>query len=168
MNPGPAEPEADMLPSEPTRRAHIYIYIYLKRSEKIPGAPTKRWVDLANWALRTSPKFTTGVKYQFHQGFWPDQRSGSSNHPSPPTESYGWFISIRAIPVKHDESTSEDYVVLHLAYCRSLLTHTWSSIKRQVINTISLLTVRYPSLGTLKFLSKVFVISWVIKVKFLE
>ena len=26
-------------------------------------------VDLGNWALRTSPKFTTGVKYQFHQGF---------------------------------------------------------------------------------------------------
>ena len=24
-------------------------------------------VDLANWALRTSPKFTTGVIYQFHQ-----------------------------------------------------------------------------------------------------
>ena len=34
-----------------------------------------RRVDLANWALRTSPKFTTGVKYQFHQGFWSDQRS---------------------------------------------------------------------------------------------
>ena len=28
-----------------------------------------RRVDLANWALRTSPKFTTGVKHQFHQGF---------------------------------------------------------------------------------------------------
>ena len=28
-----------------------------------------RRVDLANWALRTSPKFITGVKYQFHQGF---------------------------------------------------------------------------------------------------
>ena len=28
-----------------------------------------RRVDLANWALRTSPKFTTGIKYQFHQGF---------------------------------------------------------------------------------------------------
>ena len=28
-----------------------------------------RRVDLANWTLRTSPKFTTGVKYQFHQGF---------------------------------------------------------------------------------------------------
>ena len=28
-----------------------------------------RRVELANLALRTSPKFTTGVKYQFHQGF---------------------------------------------------------------------------------------------------
>ena len=28
-----------------------------------------RRVDLANWALRTSPKFITDVKYQFHQGF---------------------------------------------------------------------------------------------------
>ena len=27
-------------------------------------------MDLANWALRTSPKFTTGVKYQFHKGFF--------------------------------------------------------------------------------------------------
>ena len=26
-------------------------------------------VYLVNWALRTSPKLTTGVKYQFHQGF---------------------------------------------------------------------------------------------------
>ena len=34
-----------------------------------------RSVDLANWALRTSPKFTTGVKYQYRQGFLPDQRS---------------------------------------------------------------------------------------------
>ena len=33
----------------------------------------------------TSPKFTTRVKYQFHQGFLPDQRSGNPNHPSPPT-----------------------------------------------------------------------------------
>ena len=36
-----------------------------------------RRVDLVNWALRTSPKFISGVKYQFHQGFWPDQRSQS-------------------------------------------------------------------------------------------
>ena len=26
-------------------------------------------MDLANWTLRTSPKFDTGVKYQYHQGF---------------------------------------------------------------------------------------------------
>ena len=25
---------------------------------------------MANWALRTSPKFATGVKHQFHQGFF--------------------------------------------------------------------------------------------------
>ena len=43
-------------------------------------------MDLANWALRTSPKFTTGVKYQFHQGFFlPNQRSGNPNQPSPPS-----------------------------------------------------------------------------------
>ena len=29
-----------------------------------------RRVDLANWARRTTTKFTTGVKYQFHQGFY--------------------------------------------------------------------------------------------------
>ena len=54
----------------------------LKRSQ---GSNVEvRRVDLANWALQTPPKFTTGVKYQFHQGFWPDQRSGNPNHPSPP------------------------------------------------------------------------------------
>ena len=36
-------------------------------------------VDVAKWALRTSPKFTTGVKYQFLQDFWPDERSGNPN-----------------------------------------------------------------------------------------
>ena len=29
-----------------------------------------RRVDLAVWTLRTSPKLTTEVKYQFHQGFY--------------------------------------------------------------------------------------------------
>ena len=28
-----------------------------------------RSVDLNNWALRTLPKFTTGVKYQLHPSF---------------------------------------------------------------------------------------------------
>ena len=53
------------------------IWTDLKRSER------SRRVDLANWVLRISPKFTTRVKYQFHQGFRPDQRSGNPNHPSP-------------------------------------------------------------------------------------
>ena len=43
-----------------------------------------RRMDLANWAFQTPPKFTTGVKYQFRQGFQPDQRSGKPNHHSPP------------------------------------------------------------------------------------
>ena len=43
-------------------------------------------MDLANWALRTVPKFTARAKYQFHQGFWPNQRSGNPNHPSATTE----------------------------------------------------------------------------------
>ena len=53
---------------------------YLKRSH---GHHVEvRRMELANWALQTSLKFTTGVKYQFHQGFWPDQRSWNPNHPS--------------------------------------------------------------------------------------
>ena len=42
-----------------------------------------RRVDLLNWTLRTSLKFTKWGKYQFHQGFWADQRSRNPNHPSP-------------------------------------------------------------------------------------
>ena len=43
-----------------------------------------RRVDLTNWTLLTSPKFTTGVKYQFQQVFFlPDQKFGNSNNPSP-------------------------------------------------------------------------------------
>ena len=38
-------------------------------------------MDLANWALHNSPKFTIGVKYQFHQGFFDQIRN--PNHPSP-------------------------------------------------------------------------------------
>ena len=53
-----------------------------------------RRLGLANWPLRTSPKFTSGVKYQF-QGFWPDQRSGNPNHPSPP------FIDISEINIEN-------------------------------------------------------------------
>ena len=43
----------------------------LKKSEKkFQGTIVEaRRVDLANWAFRISPKFTTWVKYQIHQGF---------------------------------------------------------------------------------------------------
>ena len=74
---------------------HPTLYLFsiwtdLKRSEKNPGAPTWRWGEWI-WltgSFRTSPKFTTGVKYQFHQGFWPDKRSGNPNYPSPPVAVY--------------------------------------------------------------------------------
>ena len=38
---------------------------------KDPRSPSVevRRVDSANWTLKTSPKFATGVRYQFHQGF---------------------------------------------------------------------------------------------------
>ena len=42
-----------------------------------------RRVDLTKWTLRTSPKFTTGIKYQFIQDFWAHQRSGNPNHLRP-------------------------------------------------------------------------------------
>ena len=58
---------------------------------KVPRGPSMevRRVDLANWNIWTSSKFTRGVKYQFRQGFWPDQRSRNPNHHSPPIYSYG-------------------------------------------------------------------------------
>ena len=64
------------------------IWTEFKRSGKDPRGTNVevRRVGLANWALRTSPKFTTGDKYQFHQGFWPNQKFGNLNHPSRPTQ----------------------------------------------------------------------------------
>ena len=49
----------------------------LKRSQWHQSDLTR--VDLTNWVLWTPLKFTTGFKYQFHQGFWPDQTSGNLN-----------------------------------------------------------------------------------------
>ena len=60
-----------------------------------------RKVDLANWALRTSRKFATGVKHQFHQGFWPEPHSvfsiwtdlkRSEKIPGAPTRRWGEWI----------------------------------------------------------------------------
>ena len=40
-----------------------------------------RRMDLANWILRISPKFTTGVKYHFHQGFFTRREIRKSQSP---------------------------------------------------------------------------------------
>ena len=53
---------------------HSLFSIWTLKDPRGPSVEVRR-VDLANWALRTSPKFTTGIKYQFHQGFWLNQRS---------------------------------------------------------------------------------------------
>ena len=42
--------------------------VYALKDPRGPNVEVGR-VDLANWILWTSLKFTTGVKYQFHQDF---------------------------------------------------------------------------------------------------
>ena len=70
------------------------IWTDLKRSQR--HREEVRRVDLTNWALWTSPKFTTGVKYEFHQGFWADQRSRNPNHPSPPNYTYWYNLFLKS------------------------------------------------------------------------
>ena len=77
-----------------------------------------RRVYLANWALRTSPKFTTGFKYQFHQGFWPVQRSGNPNHPSPP--SWGQCDKIK---FSYKSSIKINYQEIEYFYNKNYLTN---------------------------------------------
>ena len=62
------------------------IWTELRRYEKNPGAPSWRWEEWIRLTgscglHRNSPQ---GFKYQFHRGFRPDERSGNTNHPSPP------------------------------------------------------------------------------------
>ena len=45
-----------------------------------------RRVDLANRALRTSPKLLQGLKYQFHQGFFIRSEIRKSQSPLSPIE----------------------------------------------------------------------------------
>ena len=66
----------------------LYVWTDLKKSEKIPrGLNVElRRVNLTNWALRTSPKFTTGVKYQFQvpSGFLTRTKIQKSQSPFAP------------------------------------------------------------------------------------
>ena len=57
------------------------IWTDLKRSKKIPGTPTWRWGECI-WL--TGPSGLHRYSLQGVNGFWPDQRSGNPNHPSPP------------------------------------------------------------------------------------
>ena len=64
----------------------LSVWTNLKRSEKLPGAPTWRseeWIWLTGpFGLhRNSPR-------ELNTGFWPDQRSGNQKHPSPPPYGY--------------------------------------------------------------------------------
>ena len=72
--------------SAPRSLSLFSVWTNLKRSEKIPGAPTRRWGE---WIWLTGPSglhrnSPQGLNISFIMGFWPDQRSGNSNHPSPP------------------------------------------------------------------------------------
>ena len=51
---------------------HGYFYFQWTFTSKIPvRSVTSLWQWLlVSWVLRTSPKFTTGVKYHFHQDFY--------------------------------------------------------------------------------------------------
>ena len=61
----------------------ISILTDLKRSEKGTIVEVRR-VDLANWALRTSPKFTTGVKYHSNRVFFTRSEIRKSQSPFAP------------------------------------------------------------------------------------
>ena len=72
------------LPSAPHSLSLFSIQTDLKRIENILGAPWWRWGEWiwltgSSGLHRTSPY---GHKYQFHQGFWSNQRSGNPNRPS--------------------------------------------------------------------------------------
>ena len=69
-------------------------------------------MDLAKWALRTSPKFTTMIKYQFHYGFVrQDQRSENPNHPLPPNNNNELRIKSAALSSKEPRPTEAAAVI---------------------------------------------------------
>ena len=67
-----------------SRHSLFSIWTELRRSEKIPGVPTWRWGE---WIWLSGPSGFQRNSLQeliisVASGFWPDQRSGNSNHPS--------------------------------------------------------------------------------------
>ena len=68
------------------------IWTDLERFERCQGPPW-RWGE---WIWLSGPsglhRNHHRVKYQFHQGYWPDQISGKPNHPSPRYLLYNYVI----------------------------------------------------------------------------
>ena len=83
-----------------------------------------RRVDLANWALRMSPKLTTGVKYIFHWGFWPDQRSGNPNH----IRYYILYVK----PLRSKRSKNGFYDIISSTICNMKSTVKTSELSRHL------------------------------------
>ena len=67
-----SNPSAALLTSQLILQPFRCFTYVIDTSPASPGEPL----------MRTSQKFTTGVKYQFHQGFWPDQKSQSPFGPN--------------------------------------------------------------------------------------
>ena len=91
-----------------------------------------RRVDFAGRALRTSPKFTTGVKYLFHQDFWPDQTFGNPNNLSPPIHTSSSVFCPRAgsyWKLRHQGCNSAQKQVFHCKLRNLGCSFTISSIR---------------------------------------
>ena len=73
-----------------------------------------RSVDLANLAIRTSPKFTTRVKYQFHKCFWPDQRSGNPSHRSLICKKYSVIHIRRLKHIMKERKIQDSFSSFHI------------------------------------------------------
>ena len=95
------------------------IWTNLKRCEKILGAPTRRWGE---WICLTGPSglhrnSPRGVKYQFHQGFWPDQRAGNPIHALST-----WFTFTNTLTRSHRQTHTR--ILTHSHSLTHIHTHT--------------------------------------------
>ena len=77
-----------------------------------------RRVDLANWALRTSPKFATEVKYQFYQFFFTRSEIRKSQSPFDSLLTFNRRVSSHPIPrpghIGHELRMSDFFLLLKL------------------------------------------------------
>ena len=111
---------------------------------------------MANWALRTSPKFNTGVKYEFHQGFGPDRRSGDPNHLSHPCNPIIYHIGPISVQEKFKLHRGVKgfpilcvYVCVYVCVCVLMPTHctiTFFGFRAMRIDGVSVVYFRFTHL----------------------